>query len=76
MEYTPEISSALDIYSEETVSPDETGSVLHIYSENAKIQSSCFSWDLCANYVIDAINNVIQFKITQQDSYQEKNYQI
>jgi hypothetical protein len=39
MEYTPEISSALDIYSEEGVSPDETGSVLHIYSENAKIQS-------------------------------------
>lgn len=38
MEYTPEIASALDIYSEETVSPDEKGNVLHIYSENAQIQ--------------------------------------
>jgi hypothetical protein len=38
MEYTPEIASALDIYSEETVSPDEKGNVLHIYSENAEIQ--------------------------------------
>ena len=38
MEYTPEISSALDIYAEETVSADEKGSVLHIYSENPTIQ--------------------------------------
>lgn len=38
MEYTPEIASALDIYSEESVSPDEKGNVLHIYSENAQIQ--------------------------------------
>ena len=38
MEYTPEISSALDIYSEETVSADEEGKVLHIHSENPKIQ--------------------------------------
>ena len=38
MEATPEIASALDIYSEETVSPDEHGRVLHIYSENRKIQ--------------------------------------
>ena len=38
METTPEIASALDIYSEETVSPDEHGRVLHIYSENRKIQ--------------------------------------
>ena len=38
MEYTPEISSALDIYSEETVASDEKGSVLHIYSENPSIQ--------------------------------------
>jgi hypothetical protein len=37
MEYTPEIASALDIYSEETVSPDEKGNVLHIYSENPTI---------------------------------------
>ena len=38
METTPEIASALDIYAEETVSPDEHGKVLHIYSENRKIQ--------------------------------------
>jgi hypothetical protein len=37
MEYTPEIASALDIYSEETVSPDEKGNILHVYSENAQI---------------------------------------
>ena len=34
MESTPEISSALDIYAEETVSQDEAGRCLHIYSEN------------------------------------------
>jgi len=38
MEATPEISAALDIYSEETSSPDEGGVVLHIYSENRKIR--------------------------------------
>ncbi len=38
METTPEIASALDIYAEETVSADEHGRSLHIYSENRKIQ--------------------------------------
>ena len=38
METTPEIASALDIYAEETISSDEHGRVLHIYSENRKIQ--------------------------------------
>lgn len=38
MESTPEISSALDIYAEETVSSDEHGRVLHIHSDNAKIK--------------------------------------
>lgn len=38
MEATPEIASALDIYSEETVSVDEKGQCLHIYSENRKVQ--------------------------------------
>ena len=38
MEATPEISSALDIYSEECVSPDVKGQVLHIYSENRMIK--------------------------------------
>ena len=38
MEYTPEIASALDIYSEEAVSADEAGKTLHIYSDNSKIK--------------------------------------
>jgi hypothetical protein len=38
MEYTPEIASALDIYSEESVAADENGKSLHIYSENAKVR--------------------------------------
>jgi hypothetical protein len=39
MEYTPEISSGLDIYSEESVATDEKGRVLHIHSENPKIEA-------------------------------------
>ena len=38
MEATPEISSALDIYSEESSSQDESGKVLHIYSDNRAIR--------------------------------------
>ena len=38
MEATPEIASALDIYSEESASQDETGKVLHVYSENRAIR--------------------------------------
>ena len=38
MEATPEIASALDIYSEETVSADVYGNVLHIHSDNRKVK--------------------------------------
>ncbi len=38
MEYTPEIASALDIYAEETAPYDESGRVLHVFSENPTIQ--------------------------------------
>lgn len=38
MEYTPEIASALDIYAEESVSADEAGKTLHIFSENSTIK--------------------------------------
>jgi len=38
MEATPEIGSALDIYAEETVSGDDKGRVLHVYSENSRLQ--------------------------------------
>lgn len=38
MEYTPEISAALDIYADEAVSTDDKGRSLHIFSENYKIK--------------------------------------
>jgi hypothetical protein len=34
MEYTPEISTALDIYSEESTTPNQDGHILQIYSES------------------------------------------
>lgn len=39
MEYTPEISTALDIYSEESTTPDHNGYVLQVYSESKRIKS-------------------------------------
>tara|TARA_B100001123_G_scaffold442785_1_gene587208 strand:- start:977 stop:2776 length:1800 start_codon:yes stop_codon:yes gene_type:complete len=50
MEATPEISSALDIYSEETVSPDDKGRILHIYSENRRIH------EILENLFYDILN--------------------
>jgi len=50
MESTPELSSALDIYAEETVSADSYGKVLHIYSENRKIKQ------LLENLFYDVLN--------------------
>ena len=38
MEYTPEIASALDIYSHEIASQDDKGRVLHVTSDNSKLQ--------------------------------------
>jgi hypothetical protein len=38
MEQTPEISSALDIYADETCAQDEKGRTLHIYSDNTRIK--------------------------------------
>lgn len=35
---TPEIASALDIYSDESVAQDDKGRVLHVFSENEKIK--------------------------------------
>ena len=37
MEFTPEISAALDIYSEEATTPSEKGYMLAIYSESTRI---------------------------------------
>jgi hypothetical protein len=50
MESTPEICSALDIYAEETVSPDERGKVLHVYSDNRKVH------ELLTNLFYDVLN--------------------
>ena len=39
MEYTPEISAALDIYGEESTTVDQNGFMLQIYSESKRIKS-------------------------------------
>ena len=39
MEFTPEISAALDIYSEECTTPSEKGYMLSIFSESSRIKS-------------------------------------
>jgi len=38
MEYTPEISAALDIYAEESTTPDQDGIILKVYSESKRIK--------------------------------------
>jgi len=38
MEYTPEISAALDIYAEESTTTSENGEILQIYSESNRIK--------------------------------------
>jgi hypothetical protein len=49
MEYTPEISAALDIYGEESTTADQNGYMLQIYSESKRIKS----------ILIDLFNNVL-----------------
>jgi len=39
MEYTPEISAALDIYAEESTTSNEDGFILQIYSESKRIKT-------------------------------------
>jgi len=39
MEFTPEISAALDIYAEEATTPSEKGYMLSIYSESTRVKS-------------------------------------
>ena len=39
MEYTPEISAALDIYAEESTTPDQDGMILRVYSESKRIKT-------------------------------------
>jgi hypothetical protein len=56
MEYTPEIASALDIYSHEIASQDDKGRVLHVTSDNSKLQ------DILEELFYDNLN--IDFNIT------------
>ena len=53
MEYTPEISTALDIYSEESTTPNQDGYVLQIYSESKRIKT----------ILTDLFNNVLDIAI-------------
>jgi hypothetical protein len=39
MEFTPEISAALDIYAEESTTPNQDGYILQIYSDSKRIKS-------------------------------------
>ena len=49
MEYTPEISAALDIYAEESTTTNEDGFILQIYSESKRIKG----------VLADLFNNVL-----------------
>ena len=49
MEYTPEISAALDIYGEESTTSDQNGHMLQIYSESKRIKG----------ILADLFNNVL-----------------
>ncbi len=49
MEYTPEISAALDIYGEESTTVDQNGYMLQIYSESKRIKS----------ILVDLFNNIL-----------------
>ena len=55
MEYTPEISTALDIYAEESTTPDQNGYILQVYSESKRIKSILV--DLFVN-TLDINNNL------------------
>jgi len=49
MEYTPEISAALDIYGEESTTVDQNGHMLQIYSESKRIKG----------IISDLFNNIL-----------------
>ena len=56
MEFTPEISAALDIYAEESTTPSEKGYILSIQSESTRIKS--ILGDLFNN-ILDVDTNLI-----------------
>ena len=53
MEYTPEISTALDIYAEESTTVNQNGYMLQIYSESKRIKS----------ILTDLFNNILDINI-------------
>jgi hypothetical protein len=56
MEFTPEISAALDIYAEESTTMSEKGEILTIYSESKRIQ----------NILTDLFNNTLDINTNLQ----------
>src|SRR5210317_1498854 len=56
MEFTPEISAALDIYSEESTTLSEKGQILTVYSESKRVR----------NILEDLINNVLDINTNLQ----------
>lgn len=56
MEFTPEISAALDIYSEESTTMSEKGQILTIYSESKRVR----------NILEDLFNNVLDINTNLQ----------
>ena len=56
MEFTPEISTALDIYAEESTTPDQDGYILQIYSESKRVKS----------ILTDLFNNVLDINTNLQ----------
>lgn len=56
MEFTPEISAALDIYAEETTTPSEKGEILTIYSESDRVKS----------ILVDLFNNKLDISTNLQ----------
>ncbi len=59
MEYTPEISAALDIYGEESTTVDQNGYMLQIYSESKRIKG----------ILTDLFNNVLAYFDEIPDKY-------
>ena len=56
MEFTPEISAALDIYSEESTTLSEKGQILTIYSESKRVR----------NILEDLFNNILDINTNLQ----------
>ena len=56
MEFTPEISTALDIYAEESTTPNQDGYILQVYSESKRVKS----------ILTDLFNNVLDINTNLQ----------